>query len=110
MSREIELLTEIRDLLQVMAEPALAKHDEKPRAALRAVVGKGQKKASAVLAMDGSKSQAAIVKETGIDPSGLSKLVKALKVESLIATDEGHPKLRVRVLPDFFDQKGGAHE
>ena len=39
MSREIELLTEIRDLLQVMAEPNLAKRDAKMRVALRDVVG-----------------------------------------------------------------------
>src|SRR5688500_16148971 len=106
MSKEIELLTEIRDLVQVMAEPALAKHHEKLRDALRAAVGRNKKKASAVLLMDGSKSQAAIAKETGVDKSDLSKLVKALKAESLIATDEGHPKLRIKVLPNFFDNVG----
>jgi DNA-binding MarR family transcriptional regulator len=110
MSKEIELLTEIRDLVQVMAEPALAKHYEKLREALRGVVGKSKKKASAALLMDGSISQAAIVKETGIDQSDLSKLVKALKAESLIATDEGHPKLRIKVLPNFFDHGGKSDE
>ena len=110
MSKEIELLTEIRDLVQIMAEPALAKHHEKLRDALRAIVGKNKKKAGAVLLMDGATSQAAIVKETGIDKSDLSKLVKALKSESLIATDEGHPKLRIKVLPNFFDQAGKSDE
>jgi hypothetical protein len=110
MSKEIELLTEIRDLVQVMAEPALAKQHEKLRDALRAVVGKNKKKASAVFLMDGSKSRAAIAKETGMDQSDLSKLVKALKGESLIATDEGHPKLRIKVLPSFFDHGGKSDE
>jgi len=35
MSREIELLTEIRDLLLLLAEPALAQRDQKFRDALR---------------------------------------------------------------------------
>src|SRR5688500_9413935 len=110
MSKEIELLSEIRDLLQVMAEPALAKRDEELRDSLRVIVGKGQKKASAVLSMDGSKTQAAIAKETGIDTSDLSKLVRALKAESLITPDERHPKLRIKLPSSFFDQKGKTNE
>jgi hypothetical protein len=53
MSRELELLTEIRDLLQVVAEPALAKRDAKFRSVLRSVVGSSGKKVKAVLLMDG---------------------------------------------------------
>jgi hypothetical protein len=56
MSREIELLIEIRDLLQVMAEPALAKRDAKLRSSLRTAVGSSGKKAKAALLMDGSRS------------------------------------------------------
>ncbi len=44
MAHEIELLTEIRDLLQVMAETGLAKRDEKFRAGVRLVAGNSQKK------------------------------------------------------------------
>lgn len=62
MSREIELLTEIRDLLQVMAEPALAKRDARLRSDLCSVVG-GGKKAKAVLLMDGSRTQAATLEQ-----------------------------------------------
>ena len=110
MSREIELLTEIRDLLQVVAEPSLEKHDAKLRTALRAIVGKGQKKASAVLLMDGSRSQTVIASESGIDKGDLSKLVRALRDASLIAADEKHPKLLVKIPPNFFDQGGQPDE
>jgi DNA-binding MarR family transcriptional regulator len=102
MSREIELLTEIRDLLQVMAEPVLAKRDAKLRASLRSLVGSG-KKAKAALLMDGSRSQSAIVKEAGIDPGNLSRLVRTLAAAQLISADEKHPRLLVKVPSAFFD-------
>jgi DNA-binding MarR family transcriptional regulator len=110
MSREVELLAEIRDLLQVMAEPALAKRDEKFRSAIRSVVGKSQKSASAVVLMDGSRAQAAISKEVGIDPSQLNRLIKSLEKHALVGADEKHPKLRVKLPPNFFDEHGKTHE
>jgi hypothetical protein len=103
MSREIELLGEIRDLLQIMAEPALAQRDAKLRSALRAVVGVSPKKAKAVQAMDGSRTQSMIVKELGMDAGNLSRLVKDLAVAGLISADQKHPKLLVAVPPNFFD-------
>ena len=110
MSREIELLTEMRDLLQVMAEPALAKRDKKFRDAIRVVAGKSPKRGNAIMLMDGSRSQSAIVKEVGMDQGNLSRLVKALTAQALITADEKHPKLRVKLPPNFFDQKGKTHE
>lgn len=110
MSREIELLTEIRDLLQVMAEPALAKRDDKFREAIRIAAGNSHTKGNAIMLMDGSRSQSAIVKETGIDKSNLSRLVKALITNSLINADEKHPKLRVKLPSNFFDQNGKPDE
>jgi len=74
MSKEIELLTEIRDLLQVMAEPALEKRDAKLRTSLRKLVGGSEKKAKAVLLMDGSRSRAQIVQQSGIDQGDLSRI------------------------------------
>ena|SRR6266404_6460356 len=103
MSREIELLTEIRDLLQVMAEPELAKRDARVRVSLRDIVGNSNKKAKAALLMDGARSQSAIVKESGIDQGNLSRLVKALAAAQLISADEKHPKLLVRIPSTFFD-------
>lgn len=106
MSREIELLTEIRDLLQVMAEPLLAKRDHKLRAALRKVVGSGKQKQGAVALMDGTRTQATIVKEAGIDGGNLSRLVKALAAKALIASDEKRPELLGKIPPSFFDGDG----
>lgn len=103
MSQEIELLTEIRDLLQVMAEPTLAKRDAKMRSSLRDVVGNSGKKAKAVLQMDGMRSQSAIIKESGIDQGNLSRLVKALAAAQLISADEKHPRLLLKVPSTFFD-------
>ena len=103
MSKEIELLTEIRDLLQVMAEPALAAQDAKLRSALRSVVGSGKKKVNATLLMDGSRAQAEIVKESGIDQGNLSRLVKSLAAAKLISEDEKHPRLLLKVPRTFFD-------
>lgn len=104
MSRELELLTEIRDLLQIMAEPALAKRDAKLRASLRTVVGSSGKKAKATLLMDGTRSQSVIVKQSGMDKGNLSRLVKALAIAQLISADEKHPALLLRVPPTFFDE------
>ncbi len=104
MSSEVELLTEIRDLLLVMAEPSLAKRDAALRSALRAVVGKSEKKAKATLIMDGTLSQSDIVRETGIDRGNLSRLVSALAKEQLISADDQHPRLMVNVPPTFFDE------
>lgn len=103
MSQEIELLTEIRDLLQVMAEPALSKRDAKLRSSLRTVIGRSGKKVKAVMLMDGTRSQSVIVKDSGMDQGNLSRLVKALAAAKLISADEKHPKLLVRVPPTFFD-------
>lgn len=103
MSQDTELLTEIRNLLQVIAEPSLAKRDARFRASLRTVVGGSRKKAAAVLSMDGSRTQSAIAKESGFDPANVSRLVKALTAAELIAPDEKHPKLVLKVPPTFFD-------
>lgn len=109
MSREIELLTEIRDLLLVVAEPALAKRDKKRRDALRRI-GRGRKNVAAIMLMDGTRSQAEIVKESSVDKSQLSRLVKSLMAEALIRADEKHPKLVIAVPKDFFEGEGDAHD
>ena len=103
MSRDIELLTEIRDLLQVMAEPAIAKRDEKFREAIRTVAGKSRKSGIAIILMDGSRTQATISKEAGIDPGQLNRLIKSLERNSLISADEKHPMLCVKLPLNFFD-------
>jgi len=104
MSRELELLEEIRDLLAVIAEPAVEKRDAKQRASLREVVGKSRKRAAAVGLMDGSRTQAAIVQQAAIDKGQLSKMVKALGQSGLVSADTKHPTLVLRIPANFFDE------
>ncbi len=107
MTEDTELLREIRNLLLVMAEPALAKRDERLREALLEIVGNSKAKAKAVLLMDGSRAQAAIKKESGIDAGALSRCVKELRVVELIGKgDDKHPKLVITIPPNFFESQG----
>jgi hypothetical protein len=103
MSQEIDLLTEIRDLLLVIAEPALSKRDANLRSSLRDIVGRSGQKAKAVMLMDGTRSQSVIANDSGMDKGNLSRLMKALAAAKLISADEKHPMLLVRVPPSFFD-------
>lgn len=106
MNEQTELLREIRDLLRIMAEPELAKRDQRLRASLIEIVGKSKAAASAVVTMDGSKSQKEICSGSKIDPGQLSRLVKSLRLKDLIAADEKHPKLVLSIPSSFFEQAG----
>lgn len=92
----------MRDLLLIIAAPALAKRDEKLRTGLTEIVGKSKAKAKAVSLMDGTKQAAAIYKEAGIDQGDLSRLTKALRANSLISEGK-QPKLLVSIPPNFFE-------
>ena len=102
MDEQTELLREMRDLLRVMAEPALAERDKKLRASLLEVVGKSKRKAEVVLLMNGSRSQAELHKESGMDSGNLSRLVTALRAKGLIKADEKYPELVILIPPNFF--------
>jgi hypothetical protein len=103
LNEQTELLREMCYLLRVIAEPQLAKRDERPRASLLGAVGKSKAGAKAVRLMDGSRSQAVICKESGIDQGALSRLTKDLRAKELLAPDDKHPKLIIAILPTFFD-------
>jgi DNA-binding MarR family transcriptional regulator len=109
MAEDTEILREIRELLRLMAEPALAKRDERLRASLFQVVGKSKLKAEAVALMDGTRSQAGIRKDCGIDAGDLSRLVKVLREAGLIGSDDGQLKL-VFPLPSNFSDTIGKSE
>lgn len=102
MNEQTELLREIRDLLQLIAEPALAKRDESRRNDLREIVGRGKTNAKAIRLMDGTRSRVAIQNESGIDRGNLSRLVKSLRDKGLVTPDE-QPKLVIAVPSDFFE-------
>jgi hypothetical protein len=109
MNEQTELLREMRDLLLVMAEPALEKRDEKFRTALRNIVGKSKLRAKAVLLMDGTRSQTKIQSESGIDKGDLSRCAKSLREVSLLGKDE-NPKLVIAIPPNFFEQSQGGQQ
>lgn len=102
-SELVSAVKEIRDLLRVMAEPAMAEHDKKARAELRRIVGSSPKKAKTVYLMDGTKSQATIQKETGIDQGQLSVLVKLLREGKLLSIDKKDPSLAIKIPKNFFE-------
>jgi DNA-binding MarR family transcriptional regulator len=110
MSKDTELLTEIRDLLAVMAEPLMEKRHKKFRDGIRAVVGKKQAGRAAVLLMDGTRTQAAIAKESKMDPAALTRLLKQLKGKALCEVEGKHPKLAGKLPGDFWDQNGESDE
>jgi hypothetical protein len=110
MATDTDLLIEIRDLLQVLAEPLLAKRDENVRAAIRKVVGKSTKAQRAVMLMDGSRSQANIAKEASMDAGNLTRLVRSLEKEQVCSTVDKQPKLVVQLPQDFFRQNGDENE
>jgi|ERR1700722_11392530 len=110
MNEQTELLREMCELLRVIAEPALAKRDEKFRAELIGIVGKSKLKGKAVSLMDGTRSQAVIAKESGIDQGALSRLVKTARGKDLISDDEKRPKLLVKLPVNFFETARNADE
>lgn len=103
----LNVLEEMRDLLRLIAEPAIAQRDKKLRGALRTIAGTAAgKKAKAILLMDGKKHQAAIVSECGINPGDLSVLVKKLKAAELLRGDPKQPELAISIPQNFFEQQG----
>ncbi|MDV3252569.1 hypothetical protein DevBK_14610 [Devosia sp. BK] len=100
----LSVLEEMRDLLRLIAEPAIAERDKKLRDVLRGLVGSAKtNKAKAVLLMDGTRTQAKIVEECGIDKGQLSGLVKALREAGILRSDAKQPGLALSLPPNFFD-------
>lgn len=108
MSEDTEILREIRDLLRLVAEPALAKRDERLRETLQEIVGASQQKARAVLLMDGARSQATIRNDCGIDAGNLSRLVKALREAELIGPDDKNPQLVFPTPSNLLERVGNG--
>jgi hypothetical protein len=99
----LEAVNEIRDLVRLMAEPAIAELDCKLREQLRRVVGTSPQKARSVLAMDGSRTQKDICSKAEINDGNLSTFVKQLKGASLLVGDPKRPKLAIPVPANFFE-------
>ena len=105
MSEYGELLAavrEIRDLLQLVADPALAERERKLRIDLKAIVGSSAPKSKAVLLMDGTRTQRQIHRETGMNVGNLSTLVKQLKKSNLLSGNP-NPALVIKIPANFFE-------
>lgn len=98
-------ILEMRDLLRLLAEPAIAARDKKLREELRKIVGTSPQKRGAALLMDGTRPQSTIGKEAGIKKGNLSVFVKQLKGAGLITSDPKQPKLSIPIPATFFDQE-----
>jgi hypothetical protein len=102
----LHVLSEMRDLLRLIAEPAIAQRDKKLRETLRSIAGSAMgRKAKAILLMDGTRNQTGISNECGIDRSDLSVLVKKLKGDGLLKEDAKHPELTISISHDFFEHR-----
>jgi len=105
----LNAVREIRDLIRLLAEPAIAERDRKLRTELRRIVGKSIPYSKSALLMDGSRAQADIRRETGINQGNLSTLVNKLKQSGLLSGDGGEPKLAISIPANFFEN-GGTDE
>jgi hypothetical protein len=94
---------EIRDLVRLLAEPAIAERDKKLRAELRRLVGRSRPKAKAVFLMDGTRAQSAIYRGARLNQGNLSTLVRRLSDAELLSGDRKKPKLAISVPANFFE-------
>lgn len=105
-SELLKAVNEIRDLIRLIAEPAIAARDKKFRDQLRQLVGNSKPKASAVLLMDGTRTQKDIHDETAMHKGNLSTLVKQLTEGKLLSGDGKKPKLTILIPGNFFEEEG----
>ena len=96
-------VNEIRDLIRLMAEPQIAARDQKLREELLRLVSRSVPKQKSVFLMDGTRTQAAIIKETGVGQGHLSTLVKQLAQNNLLNGDPKQPKLAISIPSKFFE-------
>jgi len=107
----LRVLIEMRDLLRLIAEPAIAERDKKRRASLRGIAGNATgKKAKAILLMDGTRTRQRIIAECGINEGDLSGLVKKLSLAELITGDAKQPQLAISIPQNFFELEGEEGE
>ncbi|MGC3979674.1 MAG: hypothetical protein QM808_00260 [Steroidobacteraceae bacterium] len=103
----LKAVREIRNLLELLAEPAIAERDAKLRNELRQLVGSSKSKQESVLLMDGTRTQSEIKKETNVNAGHLSTLVSAMGKAKLLIDDPKRPKLAISIPLNFFE--GGSN-
>jgi hypothetical protein len=98
----LEEVRHVRKLLELIAEPEIAKRDARLREALTRLVGASDTLQRAVLLMNGSRTQTQISQETGAHKGNLSTLVGKLESAGLLADGKKLPKLAITVPANFF--------
>jgi hypothetical protein len=99
----LEEVRQVRKLVELLAEPAIAQRDAKLRDELRQIVGSSVKKQQSVLLMNGSRTQKQIISETSVDQGDLSKVVGKLEQAGLLSDGKKQPKLAISIPANFFD-------
>jgi CRP-like cAMP-binding protein len=99
----LDAITEIRDLLRLIAEPQIAARDTKLRDELRRIVGRSMPKQKSIFLMDGTRTQADIAKQSGIGSGHMSELVKELRRVELVSCEVKTPALTISIPTNFFD-------
>ncbi|MCX7008897.1 MAG: hypothetical protein NTY53_16905 [Kiritimatiellaeota bacterium] len=96
-------VTQIRTLLELLAEPAIAQRDAKLRDELLKIVGSSSKKQQSVFLMDGSRTQKQIHAQTSVNRGDLSTMVGKLEDAGLLVDGKKQPKLAISIPSNFFD-------
>jgi hypothetical protein len=97
-------ILEIRDLLRLMAAPAIAERDKKAREDIQRIVGQSEKKQAALMLMDGSKTQTDIHKAIDFSKGHLSTMVKELNEAGVLQDDIKKPKIKIYIPINFFQK------
>ena len=99
----LEEVRQMRQLLELLAEPAIAQRDAKLRGELRQIVGSSAKKQQSVFLMDGNRTQTEIFAQTSVNRGHLSTMVGKLETAGLLADGKKQPRLAITIPPNFFD-------
>lgn len=106
----LEAVLEIRKLLELLAEPAIAQRDAKLRKELRRLVGSSETKQKSVHLMNGTLTQTQIRAQTGVNAGNLSTLIGKMSEAKLLTADLKLPKLAISILPNFFESNDAEPE
>jgi hypothetical protein len=99
----LEAVRDIRKLLELLAEPAIAQRDAKLRNELRLIVGASKPGQMSVRLMNGKRTQKEIHAETSMNKGNLSTLVSKLSEAKLLTGDPKLPSLAISIPPNFFE-------
>lgn len=104
----LETVRKIYGLLELLAEEKIAHRDAKQRLALREIIGASPARQKSAFLMDGSRTQAEILRATSVNQGHLSTMVGKLHKAGLLAGDTKKPKLAISIPPNFFESDAEA--